>query len=520
MINYKNTKNIIVTFTIIIFLVSVLCFVSIPIPKQIIANSFYKNTKLKLTINGNTYLSLTPNISIIIENAYISDDYNNVIAIFKELTLNTKLKSLFLDNLDIDNILIQKPVIFLDKLLSNKSSYINLSNIFDITTENIPIQTFQGNINQFIIENGTIYNTTGDDSSTLNSVSINAKFDNSLLIMLVSFNKLNINFNSSITTNLLTPSLIIKQDSKFNIVTLLSGGNLGTNISKISAQGQISFNNDNTYITTTVETNNLNLNLLANIYDISFFNTNQTTKNNNLSFAPRISINLLSLNTKINQLNIDKLNSKIEIANGNILSDFTASLLNTNISGKIIFYSNQNKPYVSSSFKIDNIDLAHFNTLDDTLSGTLQTEMSLSAFVYSMNAFKASLTGNGKISINNGHINGDKFSYITDLLSTVVGNNINVDPVNFKHITGTLNINNGFITNNDLIIDAEKCYLTGKGSYNLYYNTINYKLIPSKLLHTMYSGIETNLTIEGQLDKPVCKIDLKNYINYLNNRRP
>ncbi|AIL64468.1 putative protein involved in outer membrane biogenesis [Rickettsiales bacterium Ac37b] len=522
MISYKNTKSIIIISSIVIFLVFIISFVPIPISKQSITDAFYKNTKLRLVINGNTILSLTPNVSITATQAYITDENNNLITSFQELTLNMSFKSLFLDNLNIHNILIKKPIIFLDKLLATKPSYLDNSNIVNLIKETIPSQSFKGNLNQFIIENATVYLTTGDENSILNSVNINATFNNSLLLALISFNKLNVNCNTTITTNLLTPSLLVNQDSKFNLVTLLSGGNLGVRTSKITAQGQINFSNDTVYINTKALTNNLNLNLLANIYTLPSLNNNLQPTSNSISLMPRISINLSSIDTQINQFTIDKLDSTIEIANGNILSNFTASLLDTNTSGKIIYYNNKNQPYVSSSFKIDNLDLTKLNdtTLNDTLSGTLQAEMTLSAFIYSINAFKASLTGNGRININKGYINGDKFAPITDMLSTVVGANVNVNPVNFQNITGTIQINNGSIVNNDLIIDADKCYLTGRGSYNLYYNNIDYKLIPAKLINTMYAGIETGLVIEGTLDNLVCKIDLKNYINYLNNKRP
>ncbi|MDX2165096.1 MAG: AsmA family protein [Gammaproteobacteria bacterium] len=127
----------------------------------------------------------------------------------------------------------------------------------------------------------------------------------------------------------------------------------------------------------------------------------------------------------------------------------------------------------------------------------------------------STLNGNLKFAVNNGVFHGLDLYYYSDVADSISNkqapklNNTRQTP--FGTLTGTAQINNGVLSNNDLLIKASKINATGQGTANLNSQQLNYRMSLQRM--TSDSEIKPRgpaipITITGNFAKPSVSVDV------------
>jgi AsmA protein len=134
-------------------------------------------------------------------------------------------------------------------------------------------------------------------------------------------------------------------------------------------------------------------------------------------------------------------------------------------------------------------------------------------------ALTRNLNGSGRISFNDGVIEGVDLGYMIDSAASLVqgkqNSNTNSEKTTFGSLTGTFNIQNGVMLNNDLHIDSPRFDTNGKGQVDLINKQINYSLqtLVKKISEDRkdslmnFYGLPIPVMIAGSLEKPSIRLD-------------
>ena len=135
-------------------------------------------------------------------------------------------------------------------------------------------------------------------------------------------------------------------------------------------------------------------------------------------------------------------------------------------------------------------------------------------------ALKSTLNGNADFHFKDSVIKGFNLQKIIDngkalIKGTPLPTENKNDQTAFSNITGTAQIKNGLVKNNDLYAEGSKLHVKGKGTANLVSEkldyTVNAKLIKRKATETepeKIKGIPIIVDIGGKFSKPSYKLDL------------
>lgn len=169
------------------------------------------------------------------------------------------------------------------------------------------------------------------------------------------------------------------------------------------------------------------------------------------------------------------------------LNPITANVYQGNFKGSITFNNQSATPQISSNLQLQNIqagplfkDLANVTKIQ--ISGTGNINAQLTTQGNSSSALTQNLDGQGNFSLNNGILHGIDIPFwvntgkllLNKQIPTTLSNNNS--STSFGNLTGTFKINNGVVSNNDLLLQATTFRATGSGQANLNTQNLNYVL--------------------------------------------
>lgn len=196
--------------------------------------------------------------------------------------------------------------------------------------------------------------------------------------------------------------------------------------------------------------------------------------------APPLAIGKSEVNLTLNQ---GKLNADIQemaFYDGNIKGQMAvdASKGTTIIQKRIALSKVKVEPWLH--------DMAKF----DKLSGTLDATIDVHTSGNSQKAWIESSSGNGSIFLSNGKLKGiNLVKMIQNVAAAYTGNNTE-ESTDFSEASGTFTINQGIVSNQDLVIKAPLLQATGSGTADLPQKYLNYTFTP-KVVGTLKGSQQT-----------------------------
>lgn len=225
-------------------------------------------------------------------------------------------------------------------------------------------------------------------------------------------------------------------------------------------------------------------------------------------------INLKNLHVK----NLDLKNSDITSSghNGNITLNLDHMQIDkgeVNINSQFDALANQSR----LTFTL-NIKAVPLKTLLSGLasyqkfSGTLNMQSNLKSYGISTTALTKNLSGNGRMTVNNGQLQGIDLEYVlkqgvAKISKQAITDNGNSNETNFTAMTTSYQVNNGIINNSNITLTANKLSLTGTGSTNLVTSNVNYHLNANYNYNNKAWSIP--LMVHGTLMQPKVGLDLQ-----------
>jgi AsmA protein len=234
-------------------------------------------------------------------------------------------------------------------------------------------------------------------------------------------------------------------------------------------------------------------------------------------------------NLKVNKMSMQDVQLKLAVKEGLIKTQQSAKgFYNGSYDGNFSADIRNNKPALAISEKIVNVQIAHllndFNGVAK-LSGLLDLSTELEGQGNNANELKSSLKGNLRFSLTDSAIKGFNLQKIIDDAKTLIKestlptNNKN-DQMLFSKLSGTVTINNGLMLNDDLVGNATKVHLNGKGTADLNTEKLDYKLnaryIKTKATATepeQLTDTPININIAGTFAEPNYSVDLAAILN-------
>jgi len=162
------------------------------------------------------------------------------------------------------------------------------------------------------------------------------------------------------------------------------------------------------------------------------------------------------------------------------------------------------------------------------VSGTGNIEMTVTATGADTTALKHSLSGNGKIALEEGILRGVDVAKVLEQIEIMIESKRPMDidrgvETPFDTFTSTLDINNGVVASNDLMIKAPGLQVSGKGTViNLVNDTLDYTLIASADASSVTQGTEryniggytVPIRCNGLVNSPKCVPDAGEIIKF------
>lgn len=227
---------------------------------------------------------------------------------------------------------------------------------------------------------------------------------------------------------------------------------------------------------------------------------------------------------KINHLNMQGLSLQLDAKNGVIKTQQDIKQFYKGAySGNSAINVQQQQPRLSLNEKLTNV---HIEPLlidfkdEARITGVVNATASVKGRGNTAAAIKSSLNGNVAFNFKDGVVRGVNLQKMIDngkalLKGTPLPKENKNDQTVFSVLSGTANITNGLVTNNDLYVESSKLRVNGKGTVHLASEKIDYK-VNTKLLKVVATatepekikGIPLFINIGGTINKPVYTLDL------------
>lgn len=185
------------------------------------------------------------------------------------------------------------------------------------------------------------------------------------------------------------------------------------------------------------------------------------------------------------------------------LNQSKANLLDGSYHGSSQIDWRSDSPKVSTNLTFSHIQIQPLVSLVDPaikLSGLADFSGDIHSAGLDMSAFKQNLDGNLRLKISNGVLHGINIQQWLKPTAPTAGN----DSTPFGDLTASLTINNGVISNQDLVLTMPIARTTGHGTINLPKEGFDYRLLISPLNHAD-RGVP--LWITGTFTTPVIQLD-------------
>lgn len=207
----------------------------------------------------------------------------------------------------------------------------------------------------------------------------------------------------------------------------------------------------------------------------------------------------LAFNADNKALKLTKIRSTL---NNDLTLNGTASIVfaNTPTWRADIKLTNINVEKLLKLFKKNSLDISGTGNVSANLTGTGSTQ---------------NLNGNLTFDVQNGIFHGIDLYYYSEVADSLANKaplkSSNTHQTPFGVLTGTARIQNGVLSNNDLLIKASKINATGQGTANLNTQQLNYKIS----LQRMTSGADIKprgpaipIAVTGNFAKPSISVDM------------
>jgi AsmA protein len=226
----------------------------------------------------------------------------------------------------------------------------------------------------------------------------------------------------------------------------------------------------------------------------------------------------------VSGLHISNLNSTLNATQGVIkLTPITLDLYEGNATANAILNVQTAIPAYQFAMTTSKIQIEPFvNDLmnKDFVSGTANLSANLSTNGNTVNTLIGRLDGNSRFQLSNGLIKGINIKYQLDNAKALL--NKQTPPAKakdndtpFGNLSGTININNGVATNNDLSLTNPAFTASGKGTADLNKQTINYQLNLTTTKLDELKGYRIPLTITGPLTKPAVNLNTNDILQQI-----
>ena len=177
-------------------------------------------------------------------------------------------------------------------------------------------------------------------------------------------------------------------------------------------------------------------------------------------------------------------------------------------------------PRVSHQFRLEGLQALPFLTAAagfQRLRGTAQAELSLQTQGRTQRQLVQNLSGTGRTAFHNGAIVGINIAALVRNVATAYqGGAIGGErATDFAELSGSFNVRNGVLTNDDLWLQAPALRVAGRGQVNLPARTLDYRLEP-KAAQTLegqggsreVTGLLVPVIIKGPWAEPAITPDL------------
>ena len=177
-------------------------------------------------------------------------------------------------------------------------------------------------------------------------------------------------------------------------------------------------------------------------------------------------------------------------------------------------------PRISHQFRLEGLQALPFLTAAagfERLRGTANAELSLQTQGRTQRQLVQNLSGTGRAAFHNGAIVGINLAaLVRNVASAYQGGAIGGDrATDFAELSGSFNVRNGVLTNDDLWLQAPVLRVAGRGQVNLPARTLDYRLDP-KAAQTLegqggsreVAGLLVPVIIKGPWHAPAITPDL------------
>lgn len=228
---------------------------------------------------------------------------------------------------------------------------------------------------------------------------------------------------------------------------------------------------------------------------------------------------------KINNLKMQNIKLKLNAANGLLKTQQSISqFYQGGYSGQTTINVKGKQPAIDLNEKLKNVQVEPLlqdlqQGGDVRMTGMVNADAKLQAYGNSTKAIKSSLDGNINFKFSDGVVRGFNLQKMIDNTKALIegsplpSENKN-DQTVFSEISGSANINNGLVRNDDLQALSSRLRVDGKGSANLVTEQLDYK-INAKLIKKAtqdqpekVKAVPLILKIGGNFSKPSYTLDI------------
>lgn len=223
------------------------------------------------------------------------------------------------------------------------------------------------------------------------------------------------------------------------------------------------------------------------------------------------------------KVKLTKVNANVNFQDGTLnLSPVTANLYEGNLIAQSKVNLNTPAPEIALQGNLTNIQAGPL--LQDLggpnqkfkLTGAANVALKVTTVGTDGATIVKNLNGTSKINLTNGTIEGADLGYYVDAASELVSkqsvSSTNTNKTTFGNLSATAVIQNGVITNNDLLLDSPRFDTKGKGTINLVAKNIDYSLqtsVKQTQINTVksFAGVMIPILIKGDLESPSVRLD-------------
>lgn len=217
---------------------------------------------------------------------------------------------------------------------------------------------------------------------------------------------------------------------------------------------------------------------------------------------------------------MDRSTVRMRLAGGSM----TAEVVSDNLyQGKGNALVNLSREHVGVNVTATGVEIAPLiaaATGDSALSGKATLRAELSTRGTTEQALVANLGGDGHLRLLDGSIRGlDIAGVVRNAKSAFTNADASRQKTDFSEASGSFNIKQGVVSNDDLIMKAPLFRVSGKGTVDLPNYTINYRLSP-ELVNTLQGqggkdkeGLAVPIMVTGSLDHPNYAPDVAGMVN-------